>query len=200
MAERSLGTTDRFASMMRTAFVPSGAVSSTSASTLPSATATSSATPVDQPAGKRACTSLVARRRTSTSRVGGSLADPDRRLDPKNTFHGLMREIANFRSQRNQHISRTRQRQAAWIPQPVPRPGRGATMSWPRRVPRPDTPTRHVVQTTGQGPIYSGGRSWFGRPPGAVGVTGNPVEVRDCPAAVSGNDRRRMTLGHRPGK
>jgi hypothetical protein len=29
---------------------------------------------------------------------------------------------------------------------------------------------------------------------GAGGVRGNPVQIRDCPAAVSGNDRRHHAL------
>ena len=33
--------------------------------------------------------------------------------------------------------------------------------------------------------------------PGAVEATGNPVRDRDCPAAVSGNDRRQTALGRR---
>ncbi len=32
---------------------------------------------------------------------------------------------------------------------------------------------------------------------GAGEATGNPVEIRDCPAAVSGNERRHTSTGHR---
>jgi hypothetical protein len=40
---------------------------------------------------------------------------------------------------------------------------------------------------------YGVARSWFGRPSGVVEARGNPVGVRDCPAAVSGNDRRQRS-------
>ncbi len=39
-------------------------------------------------------------------------------------------------------------------------------------------------------PIYGVDRSWFGRSSGVAEARGNPVEIRDCPAAVSGNESR----------
>ncbi|GGS82317.1 hypothetical protein GCM10010176_027220 [Nonomuraea spiralis] len=51
-------------------------------------------------------------------------------------------------------------------------------------------PTRHVGCDFLIRPIYGVPCSRFGRPSRAVEARGNLVEIRDCPAAVSGNDRR----------
>ena len=53
-----------------------------------------------------------------------------------------------------------------------------------------DTPARHVVLGFAFTPTYGGDRSWFCGLSRVAGVRGNPVGIRDCPAAVSGNDRR----------
>ena len=65
-----------------------------------------------------------------------------------------------------------------------------------------DTPTQHVVPKSRPATTYGGRRSWFAAPARRGEATGNPVRVRDCPAAVSGNDRRQTALDrHRePGK
>src|SRR5689334_17135401 len=56
------------------------------------------------------------------------------------------------------------------------------------------TPTQDVVPPLSGDPTYGGDCSWFGAPSRDVEARGNPVWVRDCPAAVSGNDRRHEAL------
>ena len=68
-----------------------------------------------------------------------------------------------------------------------------------RRARRPDPDSRHATTCSCVGsvrpPIY--GFLAAGSPdhPGRVSQRGNPVRSRDCPAAVSGNDRRHRALG-----
>ena len=74
----------------------------------------------------------------------------------------------------------------------------GETAQSPSRAPGPvegpDTPTQDVVPHLPASPTYGGPRSWFGASSRRVEARGNPVRVRDCPAAVSGNDRRHTAL------
>jgi hypothetical protein len=53
-----------------------------------------------------------------------------------------------------------------------------------------------VVLASKTTPIYGVARSWFNRAASPGEARGNPVGVRDCPAAVNGNDRRHEALGH----
>jgi hypothetical protein len=53
-----------------------------------------------------------------------------------------------------------------------------------------DTPTRHVVPEIVSASIYGVYRSWFRGPARFAEVRGNPVGIRDCPAAVNGNESR----------
>jgi hypothetical protein len=50
--------------------------------------------------------------------------------------------------------------------------------------------TRHLVLEFAKPSIYGVQRSWFRRPHKLAEVTGKPVGIRDCPAAVNGNDSR----------
>ena len=53
-----------------------------------------------------------------------------------------------------------------------------------------DTPIRHLVLGIPARSIYGVQRSWFCGLNKSAEVRGNPVRVRDCPAAVNGNDSR----------
>ena len=66
---------------------------------------------------------------------------------------------------------------------------------WGHSGDRGDTPTQHVRTRARSWPMYCAEQSWFGCPSRAAVVRGNPVRSRDCPAAVSGNDRRHEALG-----
>jgi hypothetical protein len=68
--------------------------------------------------------------------------------------------------------------------------------TWCGRMPaRRDTPARHMVLPFAGRPTYGGACSWFRGPSRAAEATGNPVGVRDCPAAVNGNERHHPALG-----
>jgi hypothetical protein len=58
-----------------------------------------------------------------------------------------------------------------------------------------DTPVRHVVLGFGGGPTYRVSHAGSAVHARVAVATGNPVGIRDCPAAVSGNERRHEALG-----